>query len=302
MSGHTSRRKDYLPYLLNFPHIPPAYCYRCPFGKDYPSCGTYCAYELEKTIKQEGHDSIAAFIAEPIVGNTLGCVVPPPDYFRIIREICDHYDILFIADEVVTGFGRTGKNFGIDHWGVVPDVIIAGKGISSGYAPLGAVIVHEKVFDVFLRSKRSAFFMGYTFSGNPLSCAIGLAAVKYIQKHGLVERSAKIGAYLFDQFSRFIDLPMVGDIRGKGLLLGIELVENKQKKTPLERSQKVVERLTSRAFKKGLIVLSGSGTADGVNGEHIIVAPPLIIEKGQVDDLIAILEETIVETYKTLGA
>lgn len=300
VSGHTSRRNDYQPYMLNFPHIPPAYCYRCPFGMALSNCGLPCAYELEKTIKQEGKDHIAAFIAEPFVGNSLGAVEPPQEYFRIIKEICDRYGILFIADEVITGFGRTGKNFGIDHWGVTPDVITTGKGTGSGYTPLGAVIVHEKVYEVFEKSERPAFFMGYTYSGNPLSCAAGLAVMNYIEKNQLVERSARMGNYLFEKIARFKDLPIVGDIRGKGLLLGIEFVKDKKRKTPFPRSQKISETLTERAFLNGLILMSGTGTADGVSGDHTVISPPFIITEKEIDELTNILEKTLREVFKEI--
>jgi adenosylmethionine-8-amino-7-oxononanoate aminotransferase len=295
VSGHTSRRNDYQPYLLNFPHIPPAYCYRCAFGMALPTCALACAHELEKAILQEGKDHIAAFIAEPIVGNSLGAVDPPPDYFRVIREICDRYGILFIADEVITGFGRTGRNFGIDHWGVIPDVITTGKGTGSGYTPLGAVLIHQKVYEVFEKSERPAFFMGYTYSGNPLSCATGLAVLRYIENNRLVDRSARMGKYLFERFARLKDLPMVGDIRGKGLLLGIEFVQDKQRKTPFPRSRKVSETITDRAFQNGLILMSGTGTADGVSGDHTVVSPPFIITEKEIDELAALLEKTIRE-------
>ena len=301
VSGHTSRRNDYQPYLLNFPHISPSYCYRCPFDKTYPECGMACAHELEKAIKQEGQNHIAAFIAEPFVGNSLGAVLPPPEYFPIIREICDRYGILFIADEVITGFGRTGKNFGIDHWNVIPDVVITGKGTGSGYTPLGAVIVHQKVYEAFEKSKRPSFFMGYTYSGNPLSCAAGLAVLRYIEKNRLVERSAQMGKYLFERFARMKELPMVGDIRGKGLLLGIELVQDKERKTPFPRSQKVAETLTDRAFQNGLILMSGAGTADGVSGDHTVVSPPFIITEKEIDELAGLLEKSIREVYAQIG-
>jgi len=300
LSGHTGRRNDYLPYMIDFPHIPPIYCYRCPYQKEHPACGTACAHQLEKAIKQEGQHSIAAFIAEPIVGNTLGCTVPPPDYFPIIRDICDRYGILLIVDEVVTGFGRTGKNFGIDHWGVIPDIITTGKGIGSGYTPLGAVIVNEKVLDVFLNSSRSTIFLGYTYAGNPLSCAIGLAVLDYSQKHGLVERAKRMGSFLFDRARRLANLPAVGDIRGKGLLMGIELVRDKEKKTPFDRSLKVAETVTGKAFENGLILLSGSGTADGISGEHLILSPPFIIEEEQIEALLKMVEDAIVETCESL--
>ena len=301
VSGHTSRRNDYQPYLLNFPHIPPSYCYRCPWDKAYPACGIVCAHELEKVIKQEGQAHVAAFIAEPLVGNSLGAVPPPPEYFPIIREICDRYGILFIADEVITGFGRTGKNFGIDHWKVVPDVIITGKGTGSGYTPLGAVIVHQRVFEAFEKSERPAFFMGYTYSGNPLSCAVGLAVLRYIEKNRLVERSAQMGKYFFERLGRLKDLPMVGDIRGKGLLLGIEFVKDKAKKTPFERSRKISETLTDKAFQNGLILMSGAGTADGVSGDHTVVSPPFVITERQIDEMAELLEKSIREVHAQVG-
>lgn len=300
LSGHTQRRKDYLPYLMDVPHIPPAYCYRCPFDKTYPSCGMRCAYELERAIIREGAESIAAFIAEPIVSGTLGCAVPPAEYFPIVREICDRYGILLIDDEVVTGFGRTGKNFGIDHWGVVPDLIVTGKGISSGYTALGAVIVHHRVFEVLLASGRSSIFLGYTYSGNPLSSAIGLAVLDYVKTHSLVDRVVGMESYLRERLNRFATLPMVGDIRGKGLLWGIELVRDTEKRIPFDRSLRVAETVSRRTFERGVIVYPGSGTADGVAGDHIILSPPFIIEKGQIDELLHGLEEALIETSERL--
>ena len=298
LGGHTFYRKDYLPYMLNFPHIQAPYCYRCRFGREYPSCGIICAYELERTINEEGKESIGAFILEPVTGSSLGAVVPPPEYFPIIREICDRYGILLVVDEVITGFGRTGKNFGIDHWSVVPDVIITGKGISSGYAPLGAVIIHERVYDVFLRSKRTSFFLGYTYSGNPLSCAVGLAVLQYIEKHRLVERSANMGNYLFERLSRLLELPMVGDIRGKGLLLGIELVQGKETNTPFERSRKIAETIVKKAFDKGLILLPGHGLEDGVVGDLLMIAPPFIVKEEEIKEISNILEKVIQEVFE----
>ncbi len=300
MGGHTLYRKDYAPYLTPFPHIPPPYCYRCPFDKHYPACGTYCAWYLEKTIKEEGKETVAGFISEPVTGSSLGAVMPPPEYFPIIREICDRYGILLIVDEVITGFGRTGKNFGIDHWGVTPDLIITGKGISSGYAPLGAVIIHEKVFDVFESSKRSSFFTGYTYSHHPISCAVGLAVLRYIKKHALVERSAKMGDYLFRQFEHFKELPMVGDIRGKGLLLGIELVQDKIKKTTFERSRRIAETIARRAFDQGLVVGQGHGLEDGVVGDLLMMAPPFIIKEEEIDKVPEFLEGIIKEIWEAL--
>jgi len=161
ISGVTHRREDHLPYLLDFPHIEPPYCYRCPLHREYPDCDLYCAYQLETVIKQEGKGSIAAFIAEPILG-VGGVIASPNGYYKIIREICDRYDILWIADEEITGFGRTGKNFDVDHWNVCPDIIAMGKGISGGDTPLGGTIIHERIFDTFREADRTGDFMGQT--------------------------------------------------------------------------------------------------------------------------------------------
>jgi adenosylmethionine-8-amino-7-oxononanoate aminotransferase len=294
MGGHTHYRQDYLPYMLDFPHIHAPYCYRCRFDREYPSCGILCAHELERAIIDEGKESIAAFISEPVTGSSLGAMAPPLEYFPIIREICDRHGILLIVDEVITGFGRTGKNFGIDHWGVVPDLIVTGKGISSGYTPLGATIIHEKIFEVFSKSRRSTFFLGYTYGGNPLSCAAGLAVLRYIKKNGLVERADKMGEYLFGKFESLKKIPIVGDIRGKGLLLGIELVQD-GKKTPFPRSKKLAEAIVRKAFENGLILLPGHGLQDGVVGDLLMIAPPFIVQQQEIDEIYRILEDLVRE-------
>jgi adenosylmethionine-8-amino-7-oxononanoate aminotransferase len=293
LSGHTSRRRDYLPYLLDVPHIEAPYCYRCPWKLNYPSCEMKCAYELERAIKRIGPESIAAFIAEPILGNSAGAVVPPPEYYRIIRSICDKYNLLFIADEVITGFGRTGENFAINHYNCVPDIIIAGKGISSGYAPLGAVIMHDKIIKQFEKSSSSGFFMGYTFSSHPLSCAAGLAVAHYLEKYHLIDKVKEKSSYLFERASALEKLPQVGDVRGKGFFVGIELVSDKNSKAPFPRDKKVAENIYKQAMKNGLVLMVGSGTADGNAGDHIIVSPPFITSKGEMDEIFTILEKSI---------
>ncbi|MHB1414959.1 MAG: aminotransferase family protein, partial [Chloroflexota bacterium] len=185
MTGNVLRRRDHAPYMLNFPHIQPANCYRCPYGKTYPDCGLACAWELDRTIRQEGPDTIAAFIAEPLVGTTAGALTPPPGYYEVIRQICDEHDVLFIADEVITGFGRTGRKFGIEHWNAVPDIITCAKGLSSGYAPIGAVAIQDRIWQAFAQGPRSTFFIGYTYSSNPVSCATALAVQNYLADHNL---------------------------------------------------------------------------------------------------------------------
>ena len=299
ISGVIHRREDYLPYVLDFPHVEPPYCYRCPLGREYPSCDLSCAYQLETVIRQEGKGSIAAFIAEPILGAG-GVVVPPDGYFNIIRKICDQHDILWIADEVITGFGRTGKNFGVDHWKVCPDIIAMGKGISGGYTPLGGTVISEKVFNAYKGADRTGFFMGQTYSGNPLSCAVGSSVLEYLKKHNLIERSERMGLYLFQKLSRLNRLPIVGDIRGKGLMAGIEFVQDKQKKTPFDRGKKLSEKLINTAFKKGLILYSEHGVVDGALGDTINLAPPFTIKESDVDEIVGLLEETIAEVQKQL--
>lgn len=293
MSGHVKRREDYIPYLHNFPHIYPPYCYRCDWGKNYPDCGLECAYELEKIISLYGANHIAAFIAEPIIGNAAGAVVPPDEYWPIIRSICDKYDIVLVADEVITGFGRTGKNFAVDHWNIVPDIITSGKGICSGYNPLGAVVINEKIWDVFRKSKRSSFFTGYTYSGNPLTCSAGAAVLKYVKENNLVTRSEIMGSFLFEKAETLADLNFVGDVRGRGLLIGIEIVKDKTTKEPFKREDQIVENITSECFSKGLILMGGSGGANGTDGDHIVIAPPFTVTESEIEEIIEILANSI---------
>ena len=300
MTGRPSWRVDYKPYIIDFPHIPPPYCFRCPFGKEYPGCDLACAYELERVIKWESPETVAAFISEPLSGTSMTAVTPPSEYYTVIREICDKYDILMIVDEVITGFGRTGKNFGIEHWDVVPDIITTGKGISSGYAPLAANLIHEKVYQrIEKRSLGSAAV--FTYAGHPLSCAIALAVQDYVSEHNLIENVVKMGSYFEDQLARLKEIPIVGDIRGKGLMRGIEFVADKQKKTPFEMDKAVTRRIVSKALEKGLIILAGSpGLIDGVAGDHIMLGPPYIVTESDIDEICNTLEQCILEVQSEL--
>lgn len=292
VGGHTYRRQQYLPQFLDSPHIPPAYCYRCYFEQTYPACGLACARALEKAIRQQGAGNVAAFIAEPMVGAALGAVPAPEGYFQMVRDICDRNDVLFIADEVMTGFGRTGKNFGIEHWGVLPDLITCGKGISSGYSPLGAVIISEKVAGEFA-GKGASFIGGHTYSGNPLSAATGVAVLKYMQENGVVANAAAQGSYLLERLQGLRKYPMVGDVRGKGMMVGFELVQDRKTKEPFPPTLNVAARIGEEALKRGLVSYPGTGSVDGVMGDHVKFAPPLVITKEQVDELFAILDEAV---------
>lgn len=295
------RRGKYTPLLLNFPHIAPAYCYRCPFGKSQETCQVDCALDLERTLKMEGADHVAAFIAESVGGAACGAIVPHKDYFKIIRQICDYYDILLIADEVMAGFGRTGSMFSIDDWGVIPDMICAAKGMSAGYSPLGAVIVKEEIYNTF-KEGSGVFVHGHTYGGNPLSAAVALAVVQTLVEDQVAENSRIVGAYLLAQLKeKLLPFSFVGDVRGKGLLLGVELVKDKVTKEPYPVSMGVAEKLTSVLLKHGVIVYPGNGNADGENGDQFLLAPPLIITKDQADELMEGLVAGFLEFDNKIG-
>lgn len=287
MSGRPSWREVYTPYLLKFPQVSSPTCYRCPFSKSYPSCGLECAWELEKVIQQEGSDTISAFIAEPIIGTTVTATAPPKEYYSIIRQLCDKYDVLMVMDEVITGIGRTGRNFGIDHYGVTPDIIAVAKGMSGGYVPAGAVISSNKIFDTFYNGS-GMLQHSFTFGGNPLSSASANAVLKYIEDHDLISRSASMGSKLLSAIKvKFENHPFVGDIRGTGMLIGMEFVKDKDKKTPFTSEEKFSDRLASKAFENGMILISGvRGTVDGKIGDHIQITPPFVLKDDQIGELV----------------
>jgi len=294
LSGHTGRRRYYQPLIQHTPHIAPAYCYRCPFGLEPKRCSIECADDLEKAILYEGPDSVSAFIAEPVVGATAGALVPKDGYFQRIREICDKYDVLLIVDEVMSGVGRTGKNWAIDHWKVVPDMIVAAKGLASGYTPLYVVVAREGIHRT-IKEKNGIFVHGHTYSQNPLSCAIGAAVLDYIAAKDLVRASAKKGKYLLQKLKTLYRHPIVGDVRGLGLFAGVEFVRDRKTKEPFDPKKRLNVLIGNRAFAKGLITYPGGGGADGVRGDHILLAPPFIITKAQMDRIVEILDESIYE-------
>jgi adenosylmethionine-8-amino-7-oxononanoate aminotransferase len=294
------RRKKYAPLLLNFPKAEPCYCYRCPFDEKPETCGVTCAYDLEHLLKMEGADSIAAFIAEPIVGAACGALVPHPKYFKIIREICDHYDILLIDDEVMTGFGRAGSMFAMEDFGVIPDMICVAKGMSAGYAPLGGVVVKDEIFDAFANGS-GVFVHGHTYGGNPLVAAVAVAVVNILVRDKLVENSRVVGSYLLEKLQEKV-LPFwfVGDVRGKGLMQGIEFVRDKKTKEPFPVGLGVADKVTQKLINHGIIVYPGSGNADGENGDQFLLAPPLILTKDQADEIVAAMVAAFGELEKEL--
>lgn len=299
LSGHTGRRRTYHRALMDVTHIPPAYCYRCHYRQTPEACDLNCARALDTIIRREGAENVAAFFAEPIVGSTLGAVVPVDDYFPFIREICDEHGVLLIADEVMTGFGRTGKAFGMDHWSVTPDIMVTGKGISSGYAPLGAIIIGEMINDLF--EETSADFPHiFTYGFNPLSCAAGIAALKILIRENLIQRSEELGKYLGKKLQEIKGIPIIGDVRGKGLLHGIEFVKDKETKEPFAPEEGISKRMFAEMSSRGVLPYIGTGSVDGTQGDHFILCPPLIITEEQIDAIVQSVEESATSIVSTI--
>ncbi|MDI6753200.1 MAG: aspartate aminotransferase family protein [Thermodesulfobacteriota bacterium] len=290
-TGRIGSRKPFLPLLINFPHFPPPYCYRCPYDLAYPECNLKCARALENLIQVEGPETISGVIMEPVIGATVGAVVSPDGYLPLIQEICQRYGILYIDDEVMTGMGRTGRWFAVEHFDVQPDIMVIGKGMSGGYFPISAVITRKEIAER-LREKSGGFTHGHTFSHHPVACAVGLTAIRYIQRNNLVEQCRKQGAYLLQKLEELKSFPFVGDVRGKGLMTAIEFVRDRKTKEPFPRSAKFAEKVIDLAFQNGLVLYPGTGFVDGVQGDMVMVGPPFIIEEKEIDELIEILKTT----------
>ncbi|HET8948763.1 MAG TPA: aspartate aminotransferase family protein [Candidatus Polarisedimenticolia bacterium] len=300
VTGNQARRDLYLPMLSPSPHIAPSFCYRCPLGLEYPECAVSCIDELDTAIRQEGPDTVAAFIAEPVVGATLGAVPTVKEYFQRARAICDAHGVLLIADEVMTGVGRTGKNFGIDHYGVVPDLIVTGKGLSAGYAPLGAVIARGHVVEALARG-RGHFEHGFTYSANPLSAAVGSAVLRYLEDHRLIQRAATMGKVLGRRLAELKrSHKIIGDVRGLGMLWGLELVADRASKEPFAPGLKMARRLYEASLAEGLMIYPGTGTREGRDGDHAIIAPPFTIKSSELDDLIDRLDRALGRVTRSL--
>ena len=298
-SGHTFRRRLYYPMYVHTPHIPPAYCYRCPFELTHPSCRLKCARALETIINQIGEENVAGFIAEPVVGAALGSVPAPDGYFQIIRDICDRHDVLMITDEVMTAWGRIGRWFGIEEWGVTPDIIATAKGMTSGYTPLAATIAGEAMWQA-IKESGLPFMAGHTMNQNPLSCAVAVANLEYLEANDLVANSREVGAYLLQRLHELLDFDIVGDVRGRGLMCGLELVKDKTTKEPFAPELKASDLLVTEALKRGLILYSCTGCIEGVAGDMLLVTPPLIITRQQVDEMMAIMVEAVQATQELL--
>lgn len=291
-TGATARRNDFMPYLHDFNHIPPAYCYRCWFNKTPDNCDLDCANALENEIMCLGPDNVSVFLAEPVSGMALCGAVPAEGYFERIRKICDKYDVLLMFDEVMTGAGRTGKMFAYEHFNVVPDILALGKGLSGGYFPIGATAVPQYIHDK-IASNSGVFGAGHSWGGNPLGCSVVSKTLDYIKEHGLVERSHTMGEYLNQKLDKLRSHPLVGDIRGKGLMRGIEFVQDKSTKKPFKKSLGFSSRVSAACLEKGMFIEYSSGCDRGQAGDTVMLGPPFIITEDQIDDAVQILEQVL---------
>jgi len=285
------RKTLYEPAAVGFLHAYPPYCYRCPYEKTYPSCEVFCARTIRTMIEWEDPRSIAAIIVEPI-SNTGGIITPPMEYLKILRQLCDEFNILLIFDEIITGFGRTGALFAANTFDVVPDILCCGKGMSSGYAPLAAALVRKHVANAFWGAPGTEFAHGHTYAGNPVSSAAGLASVREILERKLPENAKRVGAHLVKRLEGLRAFGIIGDIRGKGLLIGVEFVKDPCTKEQFPKGVNIGLRIGKQALRNGLLLR--------YDPHWLAFGPPLIVTEQDIDQMVAILGQSIREVLREL--
>jgi adenosylmethionine-8-amino-7-oxononanoate aminotransferase len=292
VGGREPLRAPYVPWLGQAQHTLAAYEYRCPFPDTHPrGCGARYAEALERTIVEAGAGTVAAFVAEPIAGAALAAAVPPDDYWPSVVDVCRRHSVLVIADEVMTGFGRTGRWFGCDHWNVRPDILVAAKGAASGYWPLGLAVASGQVWQAI---SAMGFTHGFTYSHHLVGAAAGRAVLRILRERDLVAAAESQGKRLRTGLQARLDgHPAVGDVRGLGLLVGVELVADLQRRTPFARARRVTEHVVAAARDRGLLVYSSTGHAGGGDGDLLLLGPPLVITDAEVDETVETLGEAI---------
>jgi adenosylmethionine-8-amino-7-oxononanoate aminotransferase len=288
-------------WLVDVVRIPAPYAYRCDCGGSPPYCDACSGAALEAAIEREGADTVAAFIAEPVGGSSTGASVAPPEYFRRVRQICDAHDVLFIADEVLVGAGRTGTWSAIDPYGVTPDIAVYGKGIAGGYAPLAAVVAPRRIVDV-LANGSGALLHAQTFSHHPVSCAAGTATIRYLREHKLVERCAAMASVFHGKLEELRTFPHVGDVRGRGLLAGVEFVEDTETRKPFPRAAHFAETFAAAALDAGLVVWPNVGQANGTDGDLAMLAPPFVIAESEMGEIVSRFGEALEATVRHIQA
>ena len=292
LTGLATFHRGFEPMMPEALRMARAYCWRCELGKTYPDCALACADDLERVVAAEGAARIGAVIVEPIQG-VGGVVVPPPGWLERVRALCDRHDLLLVVDEVITGFGRTGTWFGFQHSDVVPDMVVFAKGVTSGYQPLGGVVLHERVWRVFADAGPDfTLHQGFTYSGHPVACAAGLATLDTIEREGLVDKVRRDGPYLAERLATLAELPIVGEIRSIGLMAAIEIVADRAARRAFPPAQAVPGRIRDAARRRGLICRA--------NAEALMLCPPLVTTRQQIDEIVGIVRASIVEVAATL--
>jgi adenosylmethionine-8-amino-7-oxononanoate aminotransferase len=300
LSDRPSWKQPFEPLLTDVPRAAAPYEYRCGLCGPGGSCSLACAETLEDVILREGPETVAAFIAEPVLGTTAAGVMPPAGYYQRIRDICDRHDVLFIADEVLVGYGRTGRWTAMEHWGVTPDLTILGKALGAGYAALAAVVASAGVADAVSQGS-GRFTHGFTYGGMPISCLVGSEVHRQLTSRALVERVASLGDRLHAGLVQLQSKhECIGDVRGAGLLAGIEFVADRDTKEPFPVSSALTTRVVAGAAERGLLILPGIGGLDGADGgDHVQLSPPYVIEEGELDLALEVLDDTIEEAART---
>jgi adenosylmethionine-8-amino-7-oxononanoate aminotransferase len=283
-SGRPAYRKQFRDWLIPVCTVPAPYAYRCPCRGEQEDCPTCSGSALEDVLLREGPETVAAFIAEPVGGVSTGASVPRASYWKTIREICDRHEVLFIADEILVGAGRTGTWSALEPYAVAPDFQIFGKGMAGGYAPLSAMVTSRRILDVIAEGS-GAPLHNQTFSQFPISCAAGLATLRELKAHALIERCARMGEILQRHLGELREHPNVGDVRGRGLLVGVEFVEDKQSRKPFDPSVRMAETFTRAAQAAGLVVWPNSGYTDREDGDLVLIGPPFIITESEISEL-----------------
>lgn len=300
VGGNAWRRAQFAPLLMDVTHVSPCYEYRDRHADETPEAyGQRLVQELADTIERLGPQTVLAFVAETVGGATAGVLTPVPGYLRGVRELCDRHGILLILDEVMCGMGRTGTLHACQHDGVVPDLLAVAKGLGGGYQPIGAVLVQGRVVDAF-RHGSGLFQHGHTYIGHAMACAAALAVQRVIRRDGLLERVRHLGQRLESGLrERLGEHPHVGDIRGRGLFWGIEWVQDKSSRRPLDPALKTHARLKAAAFARGLMIYPMGGTVDGLHGDHVLLAPPFVCRDQDIDTLIDLLVATAKDVFLT---
>jgi adenosylmethionine-8-amino-7-oxononanoate aminotransferase len=294
-SSRAQYQAPYREWLVDVARAPAFYPYHCSCRGDSPTCRACTGEGIEDAIRRVGADSIAALVAEPVGGSSTGVSVPDEGYWKRVREICDRHEVLLIADEILTGAGRTGTWSACESYGIVPDVMVLGKGLAGGYVPLSAVVAPERLIDMIAKGS-GAVLHAQTFSHHATLCAAGVATIRYLREHRLIERCARMGALLHTQLQQLRSLPYVGDVRGTGLLAGIEFVEDKNTRAAFPRVVGFAETFAAAALDLGLIVWANSGQLGDGTGDLAMLAPPFVISEDQIEEMVTLLSRALEHT------